>query len=62
MSGRRDAFLFCPCSLRVEFIRCGKIHPDFDRSVGCQVLLNTNQRTTSQGCKSSPWVISSCRI
>ncbi len=62
LSGRRDAFLFCPGSLRVEFIRCGKIHPDFDRSVGCLVLLNTNQRTTSQGCKSSPWVISSCSI
>ena len=62
LSGQRDAFLFCPCSLRVEFIHCGKIHPDFDRAVACQSLLNTNQRTTSQGCKSSPWVISSCRI
>ncbi|OXH78950.1 hypothetical protein CBI57_12395 [Pantoea agglomerans] len=23
----RDAFLFCPCSLRVELIHCCQIHP-----------------------------------
>ena len=25
----RDAFLFCPCSRRLELIRCGQIHSDW---------------------------------
>ncbi|RAH28699.1 hypothetical protein DOT37_17330 [Pantoea agglomerans] len=27
-----DAFLLCPCSLRLEFMRCGQMYPGLDLS------------------------------